>query len=110
MRSRQFKRLGPSLMNQLVAENILPETGLTMKKKGSLFKKGLSKSRVLKRKNILATRLIKLFPTTDFISKSNKSQLQTTNLYSVDQLNIELKEAQHVKLLTLDINFNNVRN
>ena len=53
MRSRQFKRLGPSLMNQLLAENILPETGLSMKKKGSLFKKGLSKSRVVKRKNIL---------------------------------------------------------
>ena len=91
MRSRQFKRLGPFLMNQLVAENILPETGLTMKKKGSLFKKGLSKSRVSKRKNILATRLIKLFPATDFTIKSNKSQLQTINLYSVDQLNIELK-------------------
>ena len=81
MRSRQFKRLGPSLMNQLLAENILPETGLSMKKKGSLFKKGLSKSRVVKRKNILSTRLIKLFPATDFIIKSNKSQLQTINLY-----------------------------
>ena len=93
MRSRQFKRLGPSLMNQLLAENILPETGLSMKKKGSLFKKGLSKSRVVKRKNILSTRLIKLFPATDFIIKSNKSQLQTINLYSVDQLNIELKRS-----------------
>lgn len=93
MRSRQFKRLGPSLMNQLIAENISPETGLSMQKKGSLFKKSLSKSRVLKRKNILATRLIKLFPTTDFTLKSNKSQLQTINLYSVDQLNIELKRS-----------------
>lgn len=91
MRSRQFKRLGPSLINQLVAENILPETGLSMKKKGSLLKKSLSKPRILKRKNILATRLFKLFPATDFIIKYNKSQLQTINLYSIDHLNIELK-------------------
>jgi len=91
MRSRQFKRLGPSLMNQFVAENILPETGLSMKKKGAPLKKSLSKLRVLKRKNILATRLNKLFPATDFSIKSNTSQPQTINLYSVDQLNIELK-------------------
>lgn len=94
MRSRQFKRLGPSLMNQIVAENILPETGLTMKKKGSFFKKGFNKSRVSKRKNILATRLTKLFQNTDFAIKSNKNQRQVTNLYSVDQLNIELKKNQ----------------
>lgn len=94
MRSRQFKRLGPFLMNQIVAENILPETGLTMKKRGSFFEKGFNKSRVSKRKNILATRLNKLFQSTDFIIKSNKNQHQVTNLYSVDQLNIELKKNQ----------------
>lgn len=97
MRSRQFKRLGPFLMNQTVAENILPETGLTMKKKASLLKKGFNKSRVSKRKNILATRLTKLFQNTDFVIKSNKNQCQVTNLYSVDQLNIELKKNQNSK-------------
>lgn len=81
-------------MNQLVAENILPESGLSMRRRGSPLRKGSDRSpRGLGGGRMLAPRLIKLLPSGEAPRTLTRGQLQAINLYSVDQLNIELRRG-----------------
>lgn len=79
MRTKQFKRLETLLMNKPMSENLLPETGISLKRR---------KNQNLRVKpQRIRQKLQKLDP---FKSYINSDEVQ----YSIDQINFELKKVQ----------------
>jgi len=85
MRTRQFKKFSHNLLNQKIPENLLPVSGLSLKKGGQLKK---SKT-IRKYGSKLANQLYKSF-TLPLIEKEDN--LMPTAIYSIDQINLELKK------------------
>lgn len=79
MRTKQFKRLETLLMNKPVSENLLPETGISLKRRKN------QNQRVKPQR--IRQKLHKLDP---FKSYVNSDEVH----YSIDQINFEVKKAQ----------------
>lgn len=84
MRTRQFKRLGSLLINQPFGENLLPEAGLSLKKQQNTNQGRPAHARIdakLQKLNVF-----------DVDMRADET------LYSIDQINLEVKSAQGRKL------------
>jgi len=79
MRTKQFKRLGTLLMNKPVSENLLPETGISLKRRKT------QNQRVKPQR--IRQKLQRLDP---FKSFAHSDEV----LYSIDQINFEVKKGQ----------------
>lgn len=79
MRTKQFKRLETLLMNKPMSENLLPETGISLKRRKS-------QNRRVKPQRI-QQKLQRLNP---FKSYVNSDEVH----YSIDQINLEIKKVQ----------------
>ena len=79
MRTKQFKRLETLLMNKPMSENLLPETGISLKR-------GKSQNQRIKPQRI-RQKLQRLDP---FKSYVNSDEVN----YSIDQINLEIKKVQ----------------
>jgi len=92
MRTRQFKKFSHTLLNQKTSENLLPIAGLSSKKGEQLI---VNKKRfALKRyRSKTENQLYQSFAT-PLMENSEKlvKYLKPTALYSIDQINLELKK------------------
>ena len=90
MRTRQFKKFNHNLLNQKIPENLLPISGLSLKKGEKSIKKPFS---LKKYGSNLGNQLYKSFALplieSDCASKNN---LNTNRIYSIDQIILELRK------------------
>lgn len=84
MRTRQFKRLGSLLINQPFGENLLPETGLSLKKQKNTHQRRPSNASI--------------YPKLQKLHVFDVDMPVDETLYSIDQINLEVKSAQARKL------------
>lgn len=84
MRTRQFKRLGSLLINQPFGENLLPEAGLSRKKQKNTNQRRPSNASI--------------YPKLQKLNVFDVDMPVDETLYSIDQINLEVKSAQARKL------------
>ena len=84
MRTRQFKRLGSLLINQPFGENLLPEAGLSRKKQKNTNQRRPSNASI--------------YPKLQKLNVFGVDMPVDETLYSIDQINLEVKSAQARKL------------
>lgn len=92
MKTRQFKKFSHNLLNQKIPENLLPITGLSSKK-GEQVILNKKRSSLKKYRSNIENQLYKSFAT-PLIENSKKEvkYLKPTALYSIDQINLELRK------------------
>jgi ribosomal protein S4 len=92
MKTRQFKKFSHNLLNQKIPENLLPITGLSSKK-GEQVILNKKRSSLKKYRSNIENQLYKSFAT-PLIENSKKEvkYLKHTALYSIDQINLELRK------------------
>jgi len=94
MRTRQFKKFSHSLLNQKTPENLLPLSGLSLKK-GELSKtnKQVSKISIAKKfSSNLDNQLYKSFASPLIEGFGSQDCLAPIAIYSIDQINLELRK------------------
>lgn len=84
MRTRQFKRLGSLLINQPFGENLLPEAGLSRKKQKNTNQRRPSNASI--------------YPKLQKLNIFDVDMPVDETLYSIDQINLEVKSTQARKL------------
>lgn len=95
MRTRQFKKFSHSLLNQKIPENLLPFSGLSLKK-GERSKKNKQVNTAIAPKKYgsnLENQLYKSFAQPLIENNlSPKGRLTGNAIYSIDQINLELRK------------------
>lgn len=92
MKTRQFKKFSHNLLNQKIPENLLPITGVSSKK-GEQIILNKKRSSLKRHRSNIENQLYKSFAT-PLIENSKKEVkcLKPTALYSIDQINLELRK------------------
>lgn len=94
MRTRQFKKFSHSLLNQKIPENLLPLSGLSLKK-GERSKKNKqgNKMPIIKKFGAnLDNQLYKSFALPLIENDDSLVHLTSNAIYSIDQINLELRK------------------
>ena len=94
MRTRQFKKFSHSLLNQKIPENLLPLSGLSLKK-GGKSKINKQANKVLMTKKFgsnLDNQLYKSFALPLIENLDLQGRLTSNAIYSIDQINLELRK------------------
>ena len=94
MRTRQFKKFSHSLLNQKIPENLLPFSGLSLKKgERSKTNKQASKTPMTKKFGLnLDNQLYKSFALPLIENTGSPDRLPFNTIYSIDQINLELRK------------------
>lgn len=94
MRTRQFKKFSHSLLNQKIPENLLPFSGLYLKKRErSKINKQSNKALITKKfSSNLNNQLYKAFALPLLENSDLQNHLTPNAVYSIDQINLELKK------------------